>query len=547
MIQIKAPDGSVVQFPDGTDDATITSVMSAHYPALAAGGAPASATPGSVPDGPPTLSARDVTMGAIKNAPASAWEFGKSIVHPFLHPIETAQGIKDVSLGALQKLREMSPPELRGSAPPFDTRAADAVKQHFSDRYGGAENIKGTIAKDPIGALADFSLLPTIVGGGLVRGPGMIGKLGEVAQATGRALDPVGVAGKAVGAVEPIVSHALGQLTGAGAPSIREAYLAGRSGGDVAKAFVDQLHGDAPVDSVAQTARAAVDKMRQDRGAAYLADMKGINRDPTILDFKPISDAVDDVASTGKYKGKVINEGAAGTWESINRIVEDWRASDPAQFHTVEGLDKLKQAIGNIRDSTEFGTPARMAAGNVYNAIREQIVKQAPEYGKTMKAYEEASSVLNELDRALSLNERAGVDTAIRKLQSIMRNNANTNYGRRVELGRTLEGAGADTLFPQLAGQMLSSPVPRGLQGHAATVGGIGALMTNPLYLMGLPLMSPRVVGEAAYTLGANSRGATPTARAVAEALDPHSLRMMAYGSGILGGQTQPARGLLGH
>lgn len=504
---------------------------------------PAAAGPG----GPPTLSARDVTMGAIKNAPSSALEFGKSLVYPFMHPIETAQGIKDVTLGGLQKLREMSPPELRGSAPPFDTRAVDAVKQHFADRYGGAENIKGTIAKDPVGVLADVSILPTIVGGGLIRAPGVLGKLGEVAQTTGRALDPVGVAGKVVGAVEPVVSHTLGQLTGAGATSIREAYQAGRSGGDIAKAFLDQLHGDAPSDAVAQTARAAVDKMRQDRGAAYRADMNAINRDPAVLDFKPISDAVGAVSSTGTFNGKVINKSAASTWENINQVVEEWRKADPAQFHTVEGLDALKKAIGDIRDSTEFGTPSRKAADQVYNAVKDQIVKQAPQYGKTMKAYEEASSVLNELDRALSLNERAGVDTAIRKLQSIMRNNANANYGRRAELGRTLEGAGADTLFPQLAGQMLSSPTPRGLQGQAATVGGIGAMMTNPMYLAGLPLMSPRVVGEAAYLLGANSRGTTPTARAVAEALDPHSLRMMAYGSGLLGGQTQTARELLAH
>ena len=36
MIQIKAPDGSIVQFPDGTDDATIVNVMSQSFPSPAA-------------------------------------------------------------------------------------------------------------------------------------------------------------------------------------------------------------------------------------------------------------------------------------------------------------------------------------------------------------------------------------------------------------------------------------------------------------------------------------------------------------------------------
>jgi len=445
------------------------------------------------------------------------------------------------------------------------------VGQHFQDRYGGGENIKGTIARDPVGALADASLLLTAGGSIPARLPGVVGQIalpslgaagrivakvpdvigtvGQVAQAAGRVTDPVNIASRAVGATASLGAHTLGTLTGAGPIAIREAYQAGRTGGETAKAFLDQLRGDAPTDVVAQTARDAVDKLRMDRGNAYRSDMNAITRDPSVLDFKPISDAVDSIASAGTYKGKVINEKAAGTWGDINKAVDDWRNSDPAQFHTVEGLDALKKKIGDIRDSTEFGTPSRKVADQVYNTVRDQIVNQAPAYGKTMKAYEEASSVLNELDRALSLNERSGVDTAIRKLQSIMRNNANTNYGRRVELGRTLEGqGGADVLFPQLAGQMLSSWTPRGLQQHAATVGGIGAIMTNPLYLAGLPLMSPRAVGNAAFNLGATAGGTTPAARAAGEFLDPYSygIRMGSYGAGLLGGEAQAQRGLLG-
>lgn len=496
---------------------------------------------------PEGMGMKDMAVQAGKNLPSSALEFGKNMIYPFLHPIDTANAMKDVGLGALQKIRNLSPPDLRGSAPPFDTSAIDAVGQHFQERYGGGENIKGTIAKDPVGALADASL--ALTGGATLpaRVPGVVGKVGQIAQTAGRVADPVNIASRAVGATAPLVTHTLGTLTGAGPIAIREAYQAGRTGGDTAKAFLDQLRGDAPTDVVAQTARDAVDKLRMDRGNAYRSDMSAITRDPSVLDFKPISEAVDSIASAGTYKGKIINEKAAGTWGDINKAVDDWRNSDPAQFHTVEGLDALKKKIGDIRDSTEFGTPSRKVADQVYNTIRDQIVSQAPAYGKTMKAYEEASSVLNELDRALSLNERSGVDTAIRKLQSIMRNNANTNYGRRVELGRTLEGqGGADMLFPQLAGQMLSSWAPRGLQQHAATVGGIGAMMTNPLYLAGLPLMSPRAVGNAAFNLGASSGGATPAARAAGEFLDPYSLRMGAYGAGLLGNEAQSSRGLFG-
>ena len=83
-VQIKAPDGAIVQFPDGTDDATITRVMGENYPAAAA--APQ-------PEG---MGLKDMATQAGKNLPTSALEFGKSMVYPFLHPIDTAQAMKDV-------------------------------------------------------------------------------------------------------------------------------------------------------------------------------------------------------------------------------------------------------------------------------------------------------------------------------------------------------------------------------------------------------------------------------------------------------------------
>src|SRR4051812_12592519 len=43
MIQIKAPDGGIVQFPDGTPDETIVGVMKQNYPPTLAGVAAATA------------------------------------------------------------------------------------------------------------------------------------------------------------------------------------------------------------------------------------------------------------------------------------------------------------------------------------------------------------------------------------------------------------------------------------------------------------------------------------------------------------------------
>jgi hypothetical protein len=65
-----------------------------------------------------------------------------------------------------------------------------------------------------------------------------------------------------------------------------------------------------------------------------------------------------------------------------------------------------------------------------------------------------------------------------------------------------LEAQGATQMFPQLAGQALSSPAPRGLQGigSALTLG--ATALSNPAYGGALGVTMPRVVGEAVYKTG---------------------------------------------
>jgi hypothetical protein len=40
---------------------------------------------------------------AISNVPASAYAFGKGVVQPFIHPVDTLEGFKSLGLGVLEK------------------------------------------------------------------------------------------------------------------------------------------------------------------------------------------------------------------------------------------------------------------------------------------------------------------------------------------------------------------------------------------------------------------------------------------------------------
>jgi cytochrome c551/c552 len=151
-----------------------------------------------------------------------------------------------------------------------------------------------------------------------------------------------------------------------------------------------------------------------------------------------------------------------------------------------------------------FRSTAYSVGKQVYDSVKNQISTQAPEYSKVMKNYTDASDQIKEIERALSLGNTASADTAMRKLQSLMRNNVNTNYGQRLELAKQLEAMGGNEIMPALAGQALSSKLPRGLQGAANIPSSYMAFGVGgpALAAIDLAASSPRLVGEAAYKYG---------------------------------------------
>jgi hypothetical protein len=89
-------------------------------------------------------------------------------------------------------------------APGFELAAEDKalpgqIAKTYTDRYGGVENLKKTLAEDPVGALGDAATALTFGGGALARAPGVIGKVGEAARAVGDLANPVMGPVKAVG------------------------------------------------------------------------------------------------------------------------------------------------------------------------------------------------------------------------------------------------------------------------------------------------------------------------------------------------------------
>jgi hypothetical protein len=474
----------------------------------------------------------DVAMSAVKNIPSSAWNMAGDIGHAIAHPIDTAGTMLRAGEGAVLKALPDSWVPRRDEHPSIQT--ANAIGDFFIQRYGSEEGIKKAIAEDPVGVLGDLSTVFTGGGAAAARAPGIAGRVGKMASAAGAAIDPVAQAARGIGAGAGMAGRGVAEVIGnlgthTGARSLTDAFSAGQEGGQVGADFQSALRGQSDMAGIVDDARSGLQNMRTERGAEYRQGMAAIGQDQTVLNFRPIDDALRDISGIGVYKGQTIAPSTEPVFQKIAEAVDTWRNLDPVQFHTPEGMDALKRMIGDIRDSTEPRTPSRVMADKVYNAIKGQVVAQAPEYAKVMGDYSSASDLITEIEKALSLGDKAALDTTIRKLQSVTRNNANTNYGHRVTLAEQLEAAGAENLMAKLAGQSLSSWSPRGLGKIVA--GGTGvAGISNPAMLAAIPFMSPRAMGEAAYYGGKGYEAAAPSARIAGKALETAGLEASQLG-----------------
>jgi hypothetical protein len=308
----------------------------------------------------------------------------------------------------------------------------------------------------------------------------------------------------------------LGMTTGAGEEAIGQAFQAGKTGN---QAFMQNLKGEVPTSEVLDQAKDALANIRATRMAGYKEGIKSTMPSQEIvagkplpvpmkrLDFDPITSKLDETIQSLKIETPTTSKFKIGKEElskvkELESIVGEWKKD--STLHTAEGLDALKQRLDALYPESPMQRQAQRAITAVRNSVKDTIVSQDKNYAKTMKAYEESLGLEREIEKALSLGDKTSADTAIRKLQSLTRNNANTSFAYRKELADALKTQGGVDLMPALAGQALSSYTPRGLagQGTALGIGATGALTVNPGAAALLPLTSPKAVGLGAYGMG---------------------------------------------
>jgi hypothetical protein len=510
-------DGQDVPFPDTMSQADIEKVLQDYYSERKQS---VSDLRASESQDFANMGAGDVAMSAAKNLPSSVYGVAEDTLSAAMNPIQTAETITQLGAGILQNVL----PESVVNAVGKDKRSikvADQVGKMFVDRYGSLDAVKKTIATDPASIAADVA---TVLG---LKSPSLASKADPLAITAKGAEKVASTAGD-------ITSGVLGTTTGAGGQAVREAYTAGREGGQRQQLFRDNLTGAAPLENVLHDAKQNLQALRMDRRKAYQDKMEQVKSDPTVLTFDGVDSALKDAIGRVTFNGQIKDPSAAKAVSNIAKVIGEWKSLDPARFHTPEGMDALKQRIGAEMDKLPFeARNARQAIGDIYGAVRNDIAKQAPVYDEVMKSYSDSTELIREIERSLSLNDRASADTAMRKLQSTMRSNVNTNFGQRQKLLSEIEGK-PNLLTPQLAGQALNEWTPRGIQGATSllttgTAYGAGGI---PTAIGAATISSPRLVGEAANVTGKAAGAITDAMKEATQRFpyitDPR-LRIMLY------------------
>jgi hypothetical protein len=440
----------------------------------------------------------------VSNIPGSAVEYGKAIIQPVIHPIDTVSNLANTLKGVDIKLRKLwnpvpQTPEEAKHDEKYE-QAAEAAGDYFKQRYGSVENLRNTIEKDPVGFSADLSVFLT-GGGTAISKIGPLAKVGAGVARVGKAMEPVSVASKVASPiVKPIVKGAgavarkvVGVTTGVGEEAIKRAYKG-------SKEFTEGMRKTQGEDILTDVDE-ALGTVKEQMQAEYLRKFDKISKMKQPLDISPVYRKMDQLMESygiridknGEldFTRSTLNRNAVNDVKQIIETIKEW-GKEPGDF-TVKGLDTLKRQLDDFYSPSKN---SRAFVQGLRTSLKDVIVRNVPEYASMTKGYAEVSKMINEVKKALSLGDRASADTAIRKLTKVLREN---NEFRMMLISKLPGGEG---ILDRIAGYSMQRYMPQSFLGRSVAAGEIFSSIYKPQYLVGLLVASPRVVAEFLKVLG---------------------------------------------
>jgi len=142
--------------------------------------------------------------------------------------------------------------------------------------------------------------------------------------------------------------------------------------------------------------------MQTETKTSYKKGIDNLKLSEKKVNFENVMDGVDVFIDSKLYKGELLlSKDGKIKLKKIQEILTDWQ--NKPHLHDIKGLDALKKLV-----DAEYPTGIKVGDSGIIvtqirNTIKDQIIKQVPEYAKVMKAYEEAITLESKIIKELSM------------------------------------------------------------------------------------------------------------------------------------------------
>jgi hypothetical protein len=494
----------------------------------------------------------DVGSQALANIPSSAANLAGGLWQSVRHPLQTIDSAGALLSGGLGHMWNAVTPEAMNMTPGDDMALASQFADNIKQRYGGSENVKHTLATDPIGVLADASALLSGGAGAVAKLPGAAKFAAGVSKAADLS-NPLLIAGKGLSAagrgVGMAASYPLSLTSGVPARALQESLRTGLSGGEGASKFRAAMRGQDDLQGLVDETRNAIGTMAEKRSADYVKNMRDTLGSNAQVDLAPIRAELDGLRESLFVQPKQSLFGSAGqtggnaqafaplskasaaevkVLDEIDGLLSQWEAHPEGR--TPAALDGLKQRIDGLRPGPTADNADRIGriVSTARDSVKRAIVDAVPGYRKAMDDYSSSMRLSDDVGKSLVGTERTGTDASINKLVSTLAN------PRRQKLMGELEPFGLKHAPARVAGHAVGQWTPRGTAKVVASAAAPAAWWLSPALLPALASSSPRLMGELMHAMGRAGRRVSQGA----SKLDPKALLLA-----TLAGQHNGGRG----
>jgi len=447
---------------------------------------------------------------AISNLPESTASYIGSTLKALVNPYEASQGFTAMA----------ADPSLRG-----------VVYDRIKDTVSDPEALSNFIAENPAEALSLLSL-PITGAGGVTKAVGKLANLPRVAKAggmiagAGQMTDPMTASIRAGEGVAQIArrgaQEVAGGISGLGIETARAA-------AKFSPEFRATQKGEVTGGEIVKRSRSAVesvhDAMNQEFGD-YVKSFQAVPGAPTLDVTRPVA-AFDKILAdrgirrmTTIYGEDVLtfsrtrlqhNPTAQDDIKKVDNILKTATA-DPGFYSTPEGMHMLKQELYDHMKTFKRDTKTSSIAQGVWASIRKELGDKVPGYNDMNRKYERISDLVDEVQGAVTGNDKTLVNTSLNKLHNMMKEDLDF---RRMIVSE-IESKTGENIKDLVAGYMSRGWMPQsyiGKQvgyGAAFGIGSLAAVTANPIIALigagGLAMASPKIMSKIMHTLGTTSR-----------------------------------------